>query len=766
MKIRNKFTLALGSLVVCASLLFPLFHFYQKKKVLLEGIDQKLLSTVLMAREILGPEFHDRIVDEHSLTQEEYLRIVDRWNRICRELNLEYLWSLMELEGRIVFTSGTATSKTIEKGDHAGFLETHGNPELYREVFSTMKTHIQTNIDKWGDIRVALVPFQDKHGRKYLFGSSMKTESVQTLLYQTLWQSIFLGGTLFLFASAVSYVVSNSLTKGIEMVTQAAERIKQGQLNQALDLTGSDEVESLSDSISQMSRTIQKTVADLRTSEERYRLMIQHSPDVSVVMDSQGTTEYVSPQIQALAGYAPDYFLRQPILTLIHPEDTAMVQDAVRRAISGEELHDFQYRILTQNNQVGWVSHISIPIRENGQITKIFNTIRDISERKQAEARRLQLEEQLAHAQKMESIGRLAGGVAHDFNNMLAVILGYGYLLVEEVPAESAWRENLLEIIDAGERAKDLTRQLLAFSRKQLLEVRALDLNQVVRNMEKMIRRILGEDVEVCLRLQPGIGTVKADLSQLEQVLMNLCVNARDAMPNGGLLTIKTSVAFLDELSIHVQPGFFVVLAVSDTGIGMDEDTRKKAFDPFFTTKEKGKGTGLGLSTVFGIVKQHGGEIVVSSEPGKGASFQVYLPQATDATEMQREIPEERLVSGTGETILVMEDDVSVRKMTCQILTHLGYKVLESETIQGCIELATHSEQLDLLLTDVIMPEMNGRKLHEILVAIRPDLKTLFMTGYAEDIIGQHGILEDDIHLITKPFNERTLSRKIRQILG
>ncbi len=382
---------------------------------------------------------------------------------------------------------------------------------------------------------------------------------------------------------------------------------------------------------------------------------------------------------------------------------------------------------------------------------------------------RIRLEEHLTQARKMESIGRLAGGVAHDFNNLLAVILGHGELMMEDLPEVSPLRADLSNMMKAGERARDLTRQLLAFGRKQVLNVRPLDLNPAIQEVGVMIQRLLGEDIEIRLRLGVNTGFVKADQSQLHQVLMNLCLNARDAMPDGGVLTIETNKVHLDEhfASDHssLLPGVYVLLTVTDTGTGMDEATSQQVFDPFFTTKEKGKGTGLGLATVYGIVKQHGGDILVLSKPGRGTTFQVYLPSAQEVPRTEGATSSDKAIPGHGETVLIAEDNPQVRKLACMMLKRLGYTVLESRTVPECIEMASKSSSLDLLLTDIVMPGMNGLQLADRIRTFRPEVKTLFMSGYTDDVIGHHGVLDAGVHFITKPFTERSLSRKVHEAL-
>ena len=388
----------------------------------------------------------------------------------------------------------------------------------------------------------------------------------------------------------------------------------------------------------------------------------------------------------------------------------------------------------------------------------------DITEQKR-------LEEQLQVAQKMEAVGRLAGGVAHDFNNLLSVILNYTTFMLEELGEDDPLRQDVAEIRSAGERAAGLTRQLLAFSRKQVLEPQVLDLNETVAGMEPMLRRLTGEDIELTKMLAPDLGRVKADPGQLEQVIMNLTVNARDAMPDGGELTIRTTNVELDQEyadeHVEVAAGPYVLLAVSDTGCGMDEATRRRLFEPFFTTKERGKGTGLGLSTAYGIVKQSGGYIWAYGEPGRGSTFKVYLPRLEeDATPAVVTPFIEEPATGT-ETILVVEDEEAVRKVAARTLRLAGYQVLTAadgeEALLAC---QGHQGEIHLLLTDVVMPQMSGPHLAKRLQELRPELRVLYMSGYSEDAIVHHGVLDPGTSFVGKPFGGNDLRRKVRQALG
>ncbi len=391
-------------------------------------------------------------------------------------------------------------------------------------------------------------------------------------------------------------------------------------------------------------------------------------------------------------------------------------------------------------------------------------------ERKRAEEALRQSEERLRQAQKMEAVGRLAGGVAHDFNNLLTVITSYSDLLLEDLGSDDPKRDDVVQIRKAAEGAAALTRQLLAFSRQQVLEPKVLDLKATIASTEKLLKRLIGEDVHLITALAPDLGAVKADPGQLEQIIINLAVNARDAMPTGGRLTIEAANVEMDEAYVRghapASPGRYVLLALSDTGIGMDEQTKARIFEPFFTTKEPGKGTGLGLATVYGIVKQSGGFIWVYSEPGHGTSFKVYLPRVDEPAEPVA-TPTTMAEPGRGtETVLVVEDAASVRMVTRQVLERYGYAVLEAPNGETALRLAAkHHGPIHLLLTDVVMPGLSGRQLAEQLAHLRPDMKVLYASGYADHAIVHHGILESGIAYLQKPFTPETLGRRVRQVL-
>ena len=439
-------------------------------------------------------------------------------------------------------------------------------------------------------------------------------------------------------------------------------------------------------------------------------------------------------------------------------DDREVMQSGRPRVIAEEPVTN------PSTKQTRWFQTIKVPLRmhEDGSPT-LLGVATEITERKR-------LEEQLLQSQKMEAVGQLAGGVAHDFNNILTAIVGYADLLAAEFGGNPRQLEDLEEIRKAARRAAALTRQLLAFSRKQVLEPRVISMNDIVANLDKMLRSLISANVELKTALAPDLASARADPNQLEQVIMNLAINARDAMPDGGTLTIETGNATLDQAyaaqHVSVAPGEYVMLAVTDTGCGMDENTKARIFEPFFTTKPPGRGTGLGLSTVYGIVKQSGGNIWLYSEPDKGTTFKVYLPAVAAVPEdTGKTAPAEPARRG-GATVLVVEDDEQLRRLTHRALAGQAYTVLEADRGRTALDVARrHKGTIDLLLTDVIMPDTNGRKLADTLRQVRPGLRVLYMSGYPDGAIASHGMLEPGVAYLAKPFTTEAIVRKVREVL-
>jgi len=496
--------------------------------------------------------------------------------------------------------------------------------------------------------------------------------------------------------------------------------------------------------------------------DEIFRLITENAADMIAVVDVQGKLLYNSPSYERILGYnlEPD----TNSLAQVHSDDCDKVKKASVEAIRTGTGQSVEYRMRHKNgNWRTLESRASTILDERGNVERLVLVNRDITERKQ-------LEEQFRQAQKMEAVGRLSGGVAHDFNNLLGVIIGYGEILQESITSADPLRVSVDEILKASHRAASLTRQLLAFSRQQMLDPKILDLNAVVRDMEKMLRRLIGEDIELKTELDPAVARIKADAGQIEQVVLNLAVNARDAMPRGGKVVLTTSNFHMDEEFIRRYPypvalGDYLLLTVSDTGIGMDAATRLRVFEPFFTTKEKGKGTGLGLSMVYGVVKQSGGYIDVMSEPNAGATFKIYLPHAQG--ELVPQIHGELLASQHGtEMILLVEDEPSLRALARHQLESCGYSVFEAGSGAEALEVARkYTGTIHLLLTDVVMPGMNGRTLAEELLRQRPNVSIVYMSGYTGQVVGADGVLDEGSCFLAKPFTREALARKLREAL-
>jgi PAS domain S-box-containing protein len=500
----------------------------------------------------------------------------------------------------------------------------------------------------------------------------------------------------------------------------------------------------------------------LQRSEARYRSLFEHNKAGVFRSTPQGRFLDCNEAFAQMFGYKREELL-QLAPDVLYLGGKAERAERIAGLLKTRRFEDMEICYRHKNGGLVWaIQNVSLIQDEDGNDVS-EGTVVDVT------ARHL-LEERLRQAEKMEAVGRLAGGIAHDFNNLLTVIIGYTMQLNDDLRHNPDVREPLAQIKDAADQASTLIRQLLAFSRKQELQVNIINLNRLVENLDKMLRRLIGEDVELITRTAASLSNVKADPGQIEQVIMNLVVNARDAMPKGGKLTLETANIDLDEsyAATHagVTPGSYVMLAVSDTGAGMTPETQAQIFDPFFTTKELGRGTGLGLSTVYGVVKQSGGHIWVYSELEHGTTFKIYLPQTDAEPQTETVSKPARLSSPAKETILLVEDDNQVRKLVYSMLTRLGYSVLVPKDAKTALSLGEqHATTIRLLLTDVIMPEINGRELARELAVHNPGIKVLFMSGYTKNTVDQNGVLEPGTAFLQKPFTPTALAAKVREVL-
>jgi two-component system NtrC family sensor kinase len=515
--------------------------------------------------------------------------------------------------------------------------------------------------------------------------------------------------------------------------------------------------------------TRKKAEDNLIRANQRTREILEKSPYGIYVVNSQGIIEYINKAMETISGVKyEDFVAKINVFELPTYQEIGLAM-RIKKAIAGEPffLGPIEYTSYLSKKQT--IRNFSgIPIEDENE-KKVLVFVEDVTEREQAKETQQKLREQLIQAQKMESIGRLAGGVAHDFNNILSVIIGYSDLILHKLPEQSDAREELQIINDSGRKAANLTRQLLAFSRKQILEMKVTNLNAIVNDMSKLLGRMIGEDIALVLNVTNRTRNVLADPTQIEQVLMNLAVNARDAMSSGGVFTVGIADVELDDGFVKehegAKPGSFVQLTVSDTGKGMLPELQDKIFEPFYTTKETGKGTGLGLATVYGIVKQHNGYVYVKSRINSGTTFDIYLPVVMSKNKADKVEGEFNFQKRT-ETILVVEDEQAIRKLISTILKPLGFNILEAgDGIEALMISEKHEGEIDVVLTDVIMPLMNGRELAEKLLQSRPSLKVIFMSGYTDDVIAKHGVLEPGTAFVQKPITTRNIVDKIQECL-
>jgi len=506
-------------------------------------------------------------------------------------------------------------------------------------------------------------------------------------------------------------------------------------------------------------------------SERRFRDLAELLPQTVFEIDLTGRVTFANRIAFEMFGYPPEEIERGlDCFQMLTREDRERARANTEKALRGEDLGGQQYTALRMDGGTFPCLIYASAIRDDTGITGLRGIVVDISEQARLREQKDQIEAQYHQAQKMEAIGRLAGGVAHDFNNLICPILGYSEILLDSFSVDDARRQSVETIHRAGLKARDVVRQLLAFSRKQALDVKVVDLNRVISGFETLVRRMVREDIEIRLSLSSRVVSVRADVGQIEQVIMNLLVNAQDAMPQGGCIIIETGIAHLDDSCTAghhaTQPDSHAMLAVMDTGHGMDARIRDQIFDPFFTTKEKGKGTGLGLATVYGIITQHQGIIRVTSEPGEGSRFKIYLPLANEhVADWKAEVHVPMQNQGS-ETVLVAEDSEMVRNLTVRILKLQGYKVFSGADAEECLALLENRDDpLDLLITDVVMGDMNGKQLFRRVAQRCPGVRVLYMSGYPEDMIAHQYVLEEGVAFIQKPFTVQGLAAKVREVL-
>jgi PAS domain S-box-containing protein len=663
--------------------------------------------------------------------------------------------SFVQAQPANVWTAFTSTLPPSAQRSLVESLSRHESPDPEPRVFGPRGPEFETlaiRLPSWtpADIRVTL---------HRSLADAMEP-------YRALRVALLVLSTLAACVSVLGGVwVARGVSRPVRELVTAARGIETGHYGAVVPMRQHDEIGELAATFNRMTTAVAEREERLRESEERFRTMTESAVDAVVTADGNGDIVSWNRGARAVFGHAPEDVLGTPLARLV-PEHLREVDSQGRERITPAEVAPALERPVelqgVRKDGTTFPIELSLARWETRRGPFLTVIIRDITERRQ-------LEEQFRQAQKMESVGRLAGGLAHDFNNLLTVIGGHADLLHERLRPEDPLRQRIRRIQEAASHAADLTKQLLALSRKQMLAPKVIDLNAVVVEMEPMLRRLIGEDIDLVTAPARDLGRIKADPAQFKQILLNLAVNARDAMPQGGKLTIETHNVDLDEryarLHPDVPPGAYVVVAVTDTGIGMDEATRAQVFEPFFTTKAPGLGTGLGLATVYGIVKQSSGSISVYSEPGRGTAFKVYLPRVEEAVETTV-VGGRPGLRGGSETILVVEDNEMVRTVTCEILKRQGYTVVEARHGVDALDIAQrYHGPIHLLLTDVVMPEMGGPELVSRLAPIRPRMKIVYVSGYTADAIDHQGMLAEGIEFLSKPVGLDTLVRKVRDVL-
>ena len=565
----------------------------------------------------------------------------------------------------------------------------------------------------------------------------------------------------------------HSIADRITMLEKASRKMAGGDLDvKVSDLVRGGELGRLSQTFDSMARQLAIREQALVESERNYRDIFNTTKDAMFVHDAEtGRILEINRTVEEMYGYSREEILDRQVRDLSSGEPPYREKDAVgwiHKAVA-EGPQSFEWLAKRKNGELFW-TEVVLSTTQIGGMMRILAVVRDQTERKNAEEEKQKLQSQLNQVQKMESIGQLAGGIAHDFNNILSAITGYSSLIQSKIAPDDPNRNYLDQILASAERAASLTQSLLAFSRKQVISPKNIDLNVCIRKVEKFLARIISEDILLTATLSDETLTVYADVTQIEQILMNMATNARDAMPSGGRLLIETERVVLDEEYVRTKgygaPGSFAMIRISDTGAGMDEDTQKKIFEPFFTTKELGRGTGLGLAIVYGIVKQNNGYINVYSEPGRGTTFRIYFPVVSSGSDADLHPEVGHAISGGTETILIAEDNETLRVLNRDVLEEFGYTVIEAadgeEAMQKFIE---HSDRISLLILDVIMPKKSGREVLEKARLSRPGIKSIFTSGYPADLIQKEGVLEKGLHFLSKPSSIQELLRMVREVL-
>jgi len=791
MNIKKQSLLLMGLTIVITSSILTKISYDSQNEQLEKSINSKLLTVAKAAQKILPENYHSNIIDKASVAPADYIKLVDTWNTLCKDLELEYIWSLMRIDGKTVFTSGTATDKTLTIGQYATFFEEHTNPEIYDTVFSTGKVCYQTNDDKWGHIKAILTPHTDKHGRRYIVGASMKTSNLIAQRGALLNKCITATLSVLVFGFVLCYIFSGKLTKPIVELTKHADEISHGNFEINSVPNGPKEIKSLFNSINQMSLSIKEKISSLdatnnnlndeikaritteealRKSEKNLSITLNSIGDGVIATDDQGCITRMNPVAEGLTGWSLSDAKGKPlpeVFHIINAFSRKVCENPVGKVLATGKIVGLANHtmLISKENKEYHIADSGAPIRNNeNEITGVVLVFQDVTEE-------YKLQDQLHQAQKLDSIGRLAGGVAHDFNNMLAGVMGASELIAKQLSEQKDVENHddlmsLVELVQksAGQ-ASDLTRKLLDFSRKGQVITKPMNIHDSIDQAVQILNHTIDKRIEIDLKLNAEFSHLVGDPSQLQNAILNLGINSCDAMEKGGNFSVKTFNITLDETyslsrSMSINPGDYIEIQVTDTGSGIKPEALDHIFEPFYTTKDVGEGTGLGLASAYGAVKEHNGHIDVHSKVGEGTTFHLFIPiDKTIQTEytIKEVAPKKR---SEGHCVLLAEDEELVREMSRRMLKRLNYRVIEAvDGIETMNKFHEHKNDIDAVLLDLIMPKMNGEECFKKIKEISPSTKVILCSGYSRDIAIEELMEIEDFQFIKKPFNYSELEQ-------
>lgn len=760
LKISHKIAALMGLLLILASLVSSTTLYFEKRSALLGGVDEKLLGAARFAQHLVGHDYHDRIIDADSIAEDDYLALIDEYNQLCESDGLQYLWSLMLVDGEVVFTTSTSTSHNVKNGDHALFFDRHTNPAIYSEAFATQQIQHSSFQDKWGEGRMVLIPGRDAHDRPFLFAASVSTSEVDSLLAQTMRRSLGIGLVILLLGLGVGILLARTLSKPLVQLAETTSAIAHGDLGQQVALGGSTEIASLASSINHMSSSISEQVTASQEGERRYKELTDLLPEIVFEVDLTGHITYANRAAFTKFGYSREELGQGLVLhDMIVPDDRERAARNIAQIIGGEKQGGNEYRAQTRDGAIFPVIIHSTPIIREGAPVGLRGIVIDITERRR-------LEEEVRRAHNLESLGLLAGGIAHDFNNILTGITGNLGLLRMRLGEDSEASSIITEAQLAADRTRSLTGQLITFAKGGAP-------SQVTASIEGVIREatslsLHGSNTRSEYHFPRDLRSALIDTAQIGQVVQNLVLNADQAMPDGGILKISAQNVEISEGDpLPLSPGWYVRASLEDQGAGIPQDILPRVFDPYFTTKPTGHG--LGLSISHSIVSRHAGHITVRSVAGEGTTFEFYLPASETAAEpmaeQQGDIPR-----GTGR-ILLMDDEPIFRSTVGKMLEALGYEVENAgdgtEALQTYQDSMSQGNPFDVVIMDLTIPGgMGGEAAVARLHQIDPQARAIVASGYAADPVMTNFADYGFSGRVPKPVGMRELADTVRTVLS